>query len=96
MKEKLNNQVESVSLQQLYLEASSSLIAKAFSSTECSSFEVNEEDIDEFEISTAGLQFQSADCSSLLIALNRSSFEQEDIEVLEMSMAGLVDVFSLL
>ena len=92
--QKKSSTYDSVALQQLYFEASSSfLIATAFSSTE-SSFEVKEEDIDEFEISTAGLLIQLADCSSLLIALTRSSFEQVDMEVLEMSMARLVDALS--
>ena len=50
---------------------------------------MEDEDIDVFEISTAG--FQLDDPSSLLMAFTCSSFEAEDvdIEVLEMSAVGL-------
>ena len=72
---------------------SSLLIDMAFSSKECSSLETHE-DIEEFEISTAGLKIQLVDCSSLLMAMHRSSLEDVDMEVLEMSMTVLADAVS--
>ena len=72
---------------------SSLLIARAFSSKECSSFET-QEDIDEFEISTAVLKIQLVGCSSLLMAMHRSSLEDVDMEVLEVSMTVLADAVS--
>ena len=67
----------------------------ACSSEDCSSFEANEVDMDVFENSISGLQFQLDDSSSVLIALNCPSLEDVDIEVLEMFKAGLVDAVSL-